>query len=71
MAKINILFITSAEKIGGAERTLLLILENLDTIQVNIWSKIIIRDSGTVTEVDGAKYRRTLDFNASSKLINS
>jgi len=47
------------------------ILENLDTIQVNIWSKIIIRDSGTVTEVDGAKYRRTLDFNASSKLINS
>jgi len=47
------------------------ILSSLDAVQTEIWTKIIVRDSGTVTEVDGAKYRRTLDFNASSKLINS
>jgi len=47
------------------------IISGLDDNQLALWKKIVIRFEGTVTEVDGDKYRRTADFNASSKVINS
>lgn len=47
------------------------IITQIDTIQLALWSKIIVRNNGTVTEVDGNIYRKTSNFADSSKLINS
>ena len=47
------------------------VLSKLDRNQIKLWSKIIVRFNGIVTEVDGAKYRRTNDFSLSNKIINS
>lgn len=43
----------------------------LDAKQLLIWNKIVIRNGGEVTEVDGKKYRSTGDFSLSSSAINS
>lgn len=47
------------------------VLSKLDVNQLALWIKIVIRYNGTVTEVDGKKYRKTLDFESSSRVINS
>ena len=47
------------------------IISGLDTNQLGLWKKIVIRNNSVVTEVDGATYRRTLNFATSSKTIES
>ncbi len=47
------------------------IISKLDSNQIKIWNKIVIRNNGTVTEVDGRTYRRTNDLISSSKVIQS
>jgi hypothetical protein len=49
-----------------------IMLESLDSNQIKLWSKAIVRTTGgVVTEVDGDKYRKTGDFSQSSKVIES
>ncbi len=47
------------------------VIASMDANQQSLWNKIVIRDSGTVTEVDGRTYRRTNDLVVSSKVIQS
>ena len=53
------------------EETFNYIVSLLDANQVKLWSKIVVRFGGTVTEVDGNTYRRLANFGQSSKIIES
>lgn len=54
-----------------AEEVFNIVLSKLDSNQVDIWNKIVVRFNSVVTEVSGATYRRTNSFGGSSKLIES
>lgn len=54
-----------------AEEVFNIILSKLDSNQLSIWNKIVVRFNSVVTEVSGATYRRTNSFGGSSKLIES
>jgi len=62
---------TSTEAPTNNEETFNYIMSLLDVNQVKLWSKIVVRFGGTVTEVDGNTYRRLANFGQSSKIIES
>lgn len=47
------------------------ILSSLDVNQTKLWIKIVVRNLGVVTEIDGNTYRKTNDYSLSSKEIES
>ena len=56
---------------GNIEGIFDVIISRLDANQLKIWTKIVVRNSGTITEIDGVTYRATNDFATSSKTIES
>ncbi len=59
------------ESITNARTSFESLLVGLDSNQLLMWTKIVIRLNDTVTEVDGKKWRKTGVFATSSKVINS
>lgn len=57
--------------ITDSESSFSSILSRLDSNQLDMWNKIVVRFDNTVTEIDGAKWRKTGVFATSSKVINS
>lgn len=53
------------------EDNLIATLGLLDSTQLLIWDKIVLRGGVDVIQVDGASYRKTGNFASSSKVINS
>jgi len=47
------------------------IIAQMDSVQLDIWLKIVIRTGGSIGEVSGSKYRKTGNLITSTRPINS